>query len=920
MIVEDLMEELKEVLGECSQDKMFSRLTNAITILAKKGRFDLLTGYVDICAHSDGKTICLPREIETPLAVNINGGPVYFRNKWFEFHMNGPGSNCAESPWTWDDRGYFPTFMDIMRPARVVAVADLKTDLVAQIRMMGLDQNGKTIRTQEPDGEWLDGFQVPINISGDFPFGIPVPPDSRRFVRNFKTVDMTELVSASAHQIATGAPVTITVLAGSLPPPLLLNITYFARKTSLTTISLHADRAAALTGDNPIVMTLVNPATVLQIQDQRQVLVQTEFLSAIPHRIATGRSIKLEGTPVSSPFIQDQEYFARVRDTTHFTVHLTEDDAFDNLNPIDATDTGTNVIMLADQTILASTWLDFSVNHNIKQGDAVTISNETGAPPSPLINGNVYYARFINVTRLTLHNTLADATNGKNPIAFTDGGTGNTAVVKRLAANAAIGAVNNILCPAHGLSLAGGDQVRFECTGLFPNPVTANTVYRAEPPNSIDSFTLNDLTPTPINITVLGTGQLTLVISRVFTIGFDSSWQTDATGLSNGDPIKVRTEGSFPGTVPGLSSLTTYYLRKLADNQIEIYDSAFNAQNAPSTVGRVTVTSIQVGDMFLVFERSVTPVPASSLLRVDPNTDIEDGAVAQFETTGSLPANLMILTDYKLSLENGFLRVKDMADVNVPIVGIGSGAHTMNIRRQFAIQIPTSIEIVSNNYDNGAAVTLETTDTLPTPLLALTTYYIRRIDDDHVELYDTKARARDTTATTGRIIALNVGTGQQTAVQLLLPFYVSRVDRVSKSITQGFIKLYAWDPGREESITLIGDYFPNETEPEYRRIKVRDCCAWIRMRYQRRLYKITSTKDWIPLKSKMALIMAVKAIDLYFKEFSDRGEALEAIAEKWAQEEQASSDGPDQVQIQINADIFTNPDEQSMDTNDGFYG
>lgn len=918
MIVEDIYEDIQELLGTCSQKKLFSRLTDAITILGNKGNFDLKTGYVDICAQSDGRTVTLPREIETPLAVNINGQPVYFRNKWFEFHLNGPGSNCPESPWSWDDRGYFPTFMDIIRPSRVFAICDLKTDLSAQIRVMGLDATGHDIRTQDPDGTWQRGMLVPVNLFADFPFGIPVPPDSREFIRNVKSVDMTELLSSTPHQIATGAGVTVTLLAGTMPPPLLPNITYFARKVSDAVISLYATLSSALTGEGAIVMTSADPTTILSIRDQRQVIVQSKFQSTIPHRLTTGKAIRFQGSPVPSPFIADQQYFARVIDATNFTAHLTADDAFDNLNPIDATDTGTAVSVLADQAIKPETWLDFSVNHNLLQGDAITISNETGAPPEPLINGNTYYARTLSATRITLHNSLADATTGTDPIAMTSGGSGSTSVVKRLPALAVNGAVNNIQCVNHNLSLAGGDLVRFETTGIFPSPLLANTAYRAEPPDSADSFTVNDLVPTPITITDPGTGQLLVVISRIFSIGFNSAWQTDATNISSGDPIKLKTTGSFPTSVPAISSLTTYFARKLTDGRVEIYDTAFNAGNAPSLVGRITVTGVGGGEQFLVLQRVVVPVPASNLLRVSPALYIENGALAQFQTSGALPPNLNILTNYKLTLENGFLRVKDVFDVDVPIVALGSGAHTMNIVRSFTINIPTSIEITSNNYNDGNSVTFRTTGTLPVPLALATIYFIRRLDDNHVELYATKAQAQAFPSTVGRITLLDTGMGSHTAVQLLPPILVARVDRVSKSETQGFIKFFAWDNGRTDAMTLIGDYFPDETEPSYRRIKVQNPCAWIRMRFDRKLYKITSVKDWIPLKSKMAILMTIRALELYRKEFSDRGAAMEAVGEKWANEEQANSDGPDQVQIQINSDIFTNPDAQSMDSYEGY--
>ena len=912
MQVEDILEELREAVGNCSDEKLFSRLTDAVQLLANKGKYDLSTGYVDICAQSDGRTVTLPREIATPLAVNINGKPVFFRNKWFEFHLNGPGGNCPESPWSWDDRGETPTFMDIIRSARLIAVADLKTDLNTQVRVFGLDQDGRQIHTQEADGTWGDGFLVPINVYGDFPFGIVVPPDSRMFYRNFRSTPMTELISATPHELATGAGVTISVVVGSMPTPLLTTATYFVRKISDTEISLHALRSAALSGENAIVMTSAAVATVLAIKDRRPVAVQTQFLSSIPHRLATGTLIRLSGTPIATPFDAATDYYARVIDATNFTAHGTEDDAADNLNPIDATDSGTNVKVEASQSLFTETLLLFSVNHNFAQGDAVTISNETGVPPTPLIIGTTYFVRYISATQITLHNSLADATSGADPIALTSNGTGSTAVVKRIAASAVVGAVNNIQAPSHGLSLAGGDLVRFESTGSFPAPLDAVTVYRAEPPASADSFTVSDLVPVAINITTPGTGQLFLVISRVFTAGFTSRWVTDAMGLSTSDPVKIATTGTFPAAVPAINAATTYFLRKISDDLIEIYDTAFNAGNSPSTVGRITLTALGTGDLSLVFIRDVTPIPSSDLLRVDPALYLEDGAVARFETDGNLPPNLMILTDYKVSLEGGFLRVKTTLDVNVPIVSLGNGNHVMVITRNFSVDIPTTIEVTSNNYNNGNGVRFLTTGTLPSPLAVMTDYYLRRIDDDHVEVYDTQANALNTALTVGRITVTNTGTGAHRIAQVLAPIFVQRVDRVRKGLSKGFIRVYAWDLGRKDNLTLIGDYQPSEVDPAYRRIKVLNNCGSIRMRYQRRMFKITSVKDWIPIRSKMAVLTMTKAVDLWRSEFADRATVLADQAEKWLNEDQTMSDGPDAAMPQINKDIFTNPDDQYM--------
>src|SRR5579859_7266684 len=103
LIVADLVPDVKLVLGQCDQATIYRYLTDAIVALAPKFDWDPLVGYMDLCTTTDGRTLTLPPEVDTPLAVNIGGFPVSFRSKWFEFHLNSDGSG-AETDWNWDDR------------------------------------------------------------------------------------------------------------------------------------------------------------------------------------------------------------------------------------------------------------------------------------------------------------------------------------------------------------------------------------------------------------------------------------------------------------------------------------------------------------------------------------------------------------------------------------------------------------------------------------------------------------------------------------------------------------------------------------------------------------------------------------------------------------------------------------------------
>lgn len=995
MLVSSILQDVRETIGRCSDELAMRRLSEAVRVLSQKGNWELLVGYVDICANADGKTITLPREIDTPLAVNVGGRPQIFRNRWYEFHFNGAGS-FRETTWNWDDKGFSPVIMDIIHPSTLVAIADLKVDLDTLLRIYGYDNYGRWIRSQDPDGLWHDGYDLPVNLSTDFPGGIIQPNTERLFRRNWSVSSITSFESSVPHDLATGAPVVLALITAPMPAPLVAGTTYYARAIDSTHVSLHTTQNGALTNTQIVELTTANTASVISLTDLRSVAVQTQFLSSTAHKLKTGMLVEFTATTFPSPIIANTNYVARVIDTTKFTVHATLSDASDNVNPIDVINPGTAVVAIGKQDFAPVTILNFSVNHNLFTGDAITINNSAGSLPDPLLEGVTYFARVISSTSISLHSNLADATNNANAIVLRSSGSGSTSILKTLTASATPGSTSNITATAHGLNtdtvvpnsatasrqrttnvatittalahglstglfvnisgmgdvtynttqpvsvtvtgattftygniggnevltadVAGtvnnapsnGDLVQFSSNGSLPSPLTQGTAYQAEPPMTPDTFTVYTTNHVPVNLTTTGSGQLFLLISRVFVVGFDNTWRTDAALLSTQDGVFVRSTGTLPSTVPAINEATQYFLRKIDDNTVELYDTAFNAGNAPATVGRITVNGVGSGDVTLELESSVTPTPSSSSLRASSTQYWNNGATVRFTTDGTLPGGLALATDYKALVDSGFFRITDFLDNTITLTDIGSGNHKMQIQHNFTVDLPTFVEVIANEYENGASIAANTNGTVPTPLVAGSTYYLRRIDEDSVELYDTAAHAKNTGSTTGRIVPSDVGTGDQFFDQLLAAIQVQKIERVQKGVSQGFIELYAWDTGRVTSLTIIGRYYPDEIDPRYRRILIGHDCQWVRMRYRRKNYDFTTTSDWIPLRSKEAILMMVRAMELYRSEFSDKAESYEKKALQFLQEDQASVDGPDVVSIQFNDPIWTNPYEQNM--------
>jgi hypothetical protein len=188
--VTDVYEEAKNIYGACDDTELFRWITDAIQLVANKDDFEGWVGFVDLCV--DGTCVTLPREVQTVLGVNIGGCPTLGRNQLFNFHLNGPGDCKQNVPYSYQDKGFFPTYRDIVTPSKLVAFVDKEDDENSELRVYGFDNNGGVIR-QKVGGVWQDGWIIPTL------FGLAVPdsemPKFARItrVRKARTAGMVRL-------------------------------------------------------------------------------------------------------------------------------------------------------------------------------------------------------------------------------------------------------------------------------------------------------------------------------------------------------------------------------------------------------------------------------------------------------------------------------------------------------------------------------------------------------------------------------------------------------------------------------------------------------------------------------------------------------------------------------------------------------
>ena len=190
ILVKDILESTRAMLGGCDDDMVYDKRNEAVELLQNEGHWDANVGLVDICTQ--GCAITLPDDVDVPLAVNVGGMPTDFRNKWFEFHLNGPGTECGEdmTNFAWVDDGRFPTFRDPRLPSTLMAIPDTDEGSSFSIRVYGYDQNNKEIWTPDCYGVLTEGFDVPVLYPTPVPTTIRVKritrvskPVSRGFIR-----------------------------------------------------------------------------------------------------------------------------------------------------------------------------------------------------------------------------------------------------------------------------------------------------------------------------------------------------------------------------------------------------------------------------------------------------------------------------------------------------------------------------------------------------------------------------------------------------------------------------------------------------------------------------------------------------------------------------------------------------------------
>lgn len=143
------------------------------------------------------------------------------------------------------------------------------------------------------------------------------------------------------------------------------------------------------------------------------------------------------------------------------------------------------------------------------------------------------------------------------------------------------------------------------------------------------------------------------------------------------------------------------------------------------------------------------------------------------------------------------------------------------------------------------------------------------------------------------------------------PFTINtfaEVTKVVRDATIGDAYLLAGD----NAGASIARYYPDETEPTYRVIKISQTGVAVRMIYRKNTFAITSMDDVIPLQSKFAVIQMVQAVRLMLQAKSDESQPYyTAAVDAITKEQNSRNEGSElsqslEVESAINTNIATN--------------
>jgi len=751
MFVSEIIDEASEILATTDQNKIFRKLTEAVQTLMESGHYFHINQEVDVCTGWDGQTITLPRGVEVPLAVNIDGSPTYFRGRLFQYNVNKGGAYSSVG-WAWDDRGFVSTIMDIRQPSQLIAVAEHEADAGLQLRIVGTDSNNRELRTQMQDGTGVDGILVPIHAKSDFPYGTIVPDGVTMQTQSAKISPITQFVDVAVHQLVSGQAAVLTLGAGVTNSVLIAGQTYYIGVSDTKTIELYQNQLDATSGTNPVSLQSIIGLGTVTLTDTRPISLLTAVQLQSTPTISLTSPNEVTFSPIGSgslpsPLAANTTYFAQSIDSTDLQIYSSISDAQNSINPVLLSGNSGQFYVDLRKEIAPTTVLNFTVLHYFQNGDQVQAYTAGGTLPLPLIQGQNYFVHYLTPYQVSIHTNANDAVNGTNPIILTTAGSGNNSIVKLINATVNIGQTSNITAAGFNLSTPTGSGAA--ATGVSVGAVTNVSVTNAGANYSAGNVPLVTFSapPTPPTGTNQETRQAQGYAIMVLASGSTTNYTVGSVVITDGGlgyitpPSVTFSSVSGATTATAVASITKSFVSYFnivsggsgytVAPQVSVTGGGGSGCTAVATVANGQVTAINV-----VTEG--TGYTSNPSITITPST----GVFVEFTTTGTLPSPLKSGTAYRAEppLNNsGTFTIKDGLFNPITITDNGSGSFYLQVSRTFSVGFDNTWTGDFSGVSNGSIVQLSSDYLFPSTNPAVTSAYIEKTSSSNnlAKLYKT---------------------------------------------------------------------------------------------------------------------------------------------------------------------------------------
>lgn len=170
------------------RDKIIDYAQRGLELQANKGNWSPYMGTLDVVSDCAGNVV-LPSFVDSVMACNVAGRPALFQNAWYQYHINGPGSNGSGPiigggfdfgvgstsggiggglQFTWQDGEYVPTFQPLPGWQTLVALCENPADAAAGLALTvqgetgdGLGNTKQALTSLGPNAPLL-GVVIPL--------------------------------------------------------------------------------------------------------------------------------------------------------------------------------------------------------------------------------------------------------------------------------------------------------------------------------------------------------------------------------------------------------------------------------------------------------------------------------------------------------------------------------------------------------------------------------------------------------------------------------------------------------------------------------------------------------------------------------------------------------------------------------------